>query len=226
MLSKFFNAPSEGSARFQNCHRKHQPSYTSVYQKTLPRVHREPCSWPCAIPCLLFHHNEQVRTEWRWNSAWNWEDLPQWCLHDSASLGWCCNESCKMFYGAHSWTWQEVGLRTWMHDKPDAPRQLCTLSLSYPLYRKFTAQNNIISVLHPPYSPDWVPANSPLFTKMKVWLKSCGLDITREIQCKLRKGFDALEKDNFENTLQQWQECWESCIPVQVDFFVGDNAEA
>jgi histone-lysine N-methyltransferase SETMAR len=54
------------------------------------------------------------------------------------------------------------------------------------LIREFLANHNMLSLLHPPYSPDLAPADFFLFPKMKTQLKGHRFHTVAEIQCELQ----------------------------------------
>jgi len=69
--------------------------------------------------------------------------------------------------------------------------------------REFLAHNNIITLLHPPYSPDLAPCDFFLFPKMKLQLKGCRFDKVEEIQWELQNVLGGLREQDFQHTFQQ-----------------------
>jgi transposase len=68
---------------------------------------------------------------------------------------------------------------------------------------EFIANHNVLSLPHPPYSPDLAPEDFFLFPKMKMQLKGGRFHTTAEIQCELQKVMDSLTQNDFEAAFQQ-----------------------
>jgi transposase len=83
----------------------------------------------------------------------------------------------------------------------------------------------MLSLLHPPYSPDLAPADFFLFPKMKIQLKGRRFHSIADIQRESQKVMDSLTQNNFEAAFQQWQERCDPCIAVQGDYFKGDGVQ-
>jgi hypothetical protein len=79
----------------------------------------------------------------------------------------------------------------------------------------------MLSLPHPPYSPDLAPADFFLFPKMKMQLKGRRFHSVADIQRESQKVMDSLTQNDFEAALQQWQERCDQCIAVQGDYFEG-----
>jgi hypothetical protein len=72
----------------------------------------------------------------------------------------------------------------------------------------------MLSLPHPPYSPDLAPADFFLFPKMKMQLKGRRFHSAADIQQESQKALDSLTQNDFEAAFQQWQECCDQCIAV------------
>ena len=70
--------------------------------------------------------------------------------------------------------------------------------------REFLAHNSIISLPHPPYSPDLTPCDF-LFPKMKLQLWGCHFDTLEEIQRESQNVLGTLREQEFQHAFQQWQ---------------------
>jgi len=86
--------------------------------------------------------------------------------------------------------------------------------------REFLAHNSIITLSHPPYSPDLAPCNFFLFPKMKLQLKGRRFD-TVEIQRESQNVLGMLWEQDFQHAFQQWQRYWYWCVAAQGDYFEG-----
>jgi hypothetical protein len=83
----------------------------------------------------------------------------------------------------------------------------------------------MLSLPHPPYSPDLAPADFFLFPKMKMQLKARRFHSVADIQRKSQKVMDSLTQNDFEAAFQQWQERCGRCIAVQGDYFERDGVQ-
>jgi histone-lysine N-methyltransferase SETMAR len=109
--------------------------------------------------------------------------------------------------------------KNWILHNDNAP---CHQAL---LVREFLANHNMLSLLHPPYSPDLAPADFFLFPKMKKQLKGRRFHSVADIQRESQKVMESLTQNDFEVTFQQWQEHCDWCIAVQGDYFEGDGVQ-
>jgi hypothetical protein len=91
--------------------------------------------------------------------------------------------------------------------------------------REFLTHNSIITLLHPPYSPDLARCDFFLFPKMKPQLKGRCFDEVKEIQRESRNVLGTLREQDFQHAFQQWQRCWDRCVTAQGDCFVRDAAQ-
>jgi hypothetical protein len=83
----------------------------------------------------------------------------------------------------------------------------------------------MLSLPHPPYSPDLAPADFFLFSKMKMQLKGRHFHSVADIQSKSQKVMDSLTQNDFKAAFQQWQERCDRCIAQQGDYFEGDGVQ-
>jgi hypothetical protein len=81
----------------------------------------------------------------------------------------------------------------------------------------------MLSLPHPPYSPDLAPADFFLFLKMKMQLKGRRFHSVADIQRESQKVMDSLTQNDFEAAFQQ--ECCDRCIAAQGDYFKGDGVQ-
>jgi transposase len=89
---------------------------------------------------------------------------------------------------------------------------------------EFLAHKGIITLPHPPYSPDLAPCNF-FFPKMKLQLKGRLFDREEEIQWESQNVLGTLRKKDFQHAFQQWQWRWNRCVAAQGDYFEGVAAQ-
>jgi hypothetical protein len=58
---------------------------------------------------------------------------------------------------------------------------------------------------HPPYSPDLAPCDFFLFPKMKLKLKGCQFDTSKEIQAESQRVLDTLIENDFQHVFHKWR---------------------
>jgi hypothetical protein len=83
----------------------------------------------------------------------------------------------------------------------------------------------MLSLPHPPYSPDLAPADFFLFPEMKMQLKGRRFHSVADIQRESQKVMDSLTQNDFEAAFQQWQERCDWCIAAKGDYFEGDGVQ-
>jgi transposase len=91
--------------------------------------------------------------------------------------------------------------------------------------REFLAHISIITLPHPPYSPDLAPCDFFLFPKMKLQLKGRCFDTLEEIQWESQNVLGMLRDQVFQHAFQQWQWRWNQCVDEHADYFEGDTAQ-
>jgi len=102
------------------------------------------------------------------------------------------------------------------HDNAPAHRAVTT--------NEFLAKHNILSLQHPPYSPDLAPCDFFLFPQhLKKTIKGRRFDDTEEVQTKVTRQMRAITESDFQRCFRQWQECWNKCIQAQGHYFKGDK---
>jgi len=91
--------------------------------------------------------------------------------------------------------------------------------------REFLAHKGIITLPHPPYSPDLAPCDFFFFPKMKLQLMGRRFDRVEEIQRESQNVLGTLREQDFQHAFQQWQRRWDRCVAAQGDYFEGDAAQ-
>ena len=89
---------------------------------------------------------------------------------------------------------------------------------------EFLAKHNILSLLHPPYSPDLALCDFFLFPQLKKTMKR-RFDYTEEIQANAMRQLSAITKSDYQRCFCQWQEHWNKCIQAQGHYFKGDKTK-
>ena len=89
---------------------------------------------------------------------------------------------------------------------------------------EFLAHKGIITLPHPPCSPDLVPCDF-FFPEMKLQLKGRRFDRVEEIQRESQNVFGTLQEQDFQHAFQQWQRRWNRCVAAQGDYFEGNPAQ-
>jgi hypothetical protein len=105
-----------------------------------------------------------------------------------------------------------------LHDD-NAPPHLALVT------REFLAHKDIITLSHPPYSPDLVPCDFFFFSKMKLQLKGRCFDGVEEIQRESKNVLGTLREQDFQHAFQPWQRRWDRCVAAQGDYFEGNAAQ-
>jgi len=90
---------------------------------------------------------------------------------------------------------------------------------------EFLAHNSIITLPHPPYSPDMAPCDFFVFPKMNLQLKGRRFDRVEEIQQESQNVLSTLRDQDFQHAFQQWQRRWDQCVAAHRDYFQGDTAQ-
>jgi len=96
--------------------------------------------------------------------------------------------------------------RNWIlhHDNAPAHRAVTT--------NEFLAKHNLLSLPHPPYSPDLAPCNFFFFLQLIKTMKGHRFDDIEEIQTNMTRQMRAITKIDYQSCFCQWQESWNKCI--------------
>jgi len=87
--------------------------------------------------------------------------------------------------------------------------------------REFLAHKGIITLPHPPCSPDLAPCDFYLCPKMKLQLKGRCFDRVEEIQRESQNVLGMLREQDFQHAFQQWQRRWDQCVAAQGTILKG-----
>jgi len=87
--------------------------------------------------------------------------------------------------------------------------------------RDHFAKNSTHIVPQPLYSPDLVPCDFWLFSKLKRLLRGHRFDSIEEIQAESKKALKAIPEIDFNNCFEGWHKC----IMSEGDYFEGDEID-
>jgi len=90
------------------------------------------------------------------------------------------------------------------------------------LMQTFLVKHCITQVFRPLYSPDLVPCDFWLFSKLKLPLKGRRFQTTNEIKENATRQLMAIPKKHFSDCFEKWKECWDKCVRSKGDYFEGD----
>jgi hypothetical protein len=76
---------------------------------------------------------------------------------------------------------------------------------------------------HPPHSPDLVPCDFFLYSKMKLKLKGHRFDTIEEIQSESQTVPDNLTEKDFQEVFQKWGRRWDRYLHTGRNYFEGDG---
>ena len=76
----------------------------------------------------------------------------------------------------------------------------------------------IMTVSHPPYSPDVAPCDFCLFLK----LRGCRYETTEKMKVAVMKVIDTLTQEDFHGALENLLERYKKCNAAGGDYFEGD----
>jgi len=88
---------------------------------------------------------------------------------------------------------------------------------------EFLAQNNIIMLPHPPYSPDLALCDFLLFPKLKTHLKGHYFGTVENVRATATRALNNTSSEDFLHCYEKWQQCWNCCIRSQGAYFEGDK---
>ena len=80
----------------------------------------------------------------------------------------------------------------------------------------------IMTVPHPPYSPDLAPCDFCLGNKLKEKLRGCRYETTEEMEEAVTKFIDTLTQEDFHGDFQKLLERCNKCIAAGGDYSEGD----
>jgi hypothetical protein len=89
--------------------------------------------------------------------------------------------------------------------------------------REVLAKNKIITMDHPPYSPDLAPCDFYLFPKLKNIMRGEHFVDVDSIKRKTTKLQKELTKEDMQHCFQEWEKRWTNCILSEGDYFEGDH---
>ena len=101
------------------------------------------------------------------------------------------------------------------HDNAPAHRAVTT--------NEFLVKHNILSLPHPPYSPDLARCDFFLFPQVKKTMKGRWFDYNEEIKANTTRQLRAITKSDYQRCFCEWQERWNKCIQSQGHYFEGDK---
>ena len=90
------------------------------------------------------------------------------------------------------------------------------------LVTDYLTKIGINTVSHPPHSPDLVPCDFWLFTKLKVKLRGCCYETIEEMTEAVTMVIDMLTQEDFSGAFQKLLERYNKCIAAGGDNFEGD----
>jgi len=101
------------------------------------------------------------------------------------------------------------------HDSAPAHRAVTT--------NEFLAKHNLLSLPHPPYSPDLALCDFFLFPQLKKTMKVRQFDYVEKIEANATRQLRTITKSDYQRCFCQWQERWNECIQAQGHYFEGDK---
>jgi hypothetical protein len=85
--------------------------------------------------------------------------------------------------------------------------------------------NNMVIVLHAPYSRDLAPCDFALFPKLKMKLKGRSFETVSDIKRQSQAVLDSIKEIYFDNAFEAWKKLWDCCIRSQGDYFEGYGSQ-
>ncbi|CAK9824002.1 Mariner Mos1 transposase [Anthophora retusa] len=95
---------------------------------------------------------------------------------------------------------------TWKLHHDNAP---CHTAL---LVREWQAKHNLVTLPHPPYSPDLAPPDFFLFPRLKRQMKGRRFDTIEAVQEAITRGLRSIPVENFQPAYADWQTRYTKCI--------------
>lgn len=109
--------------------------------------------------------------------------------------------------------------KSWILHHDDAPAHSCIL------VRDWIAKNGIITIEHPPYSPDLAPCDFFLFPKIKKDMKDHHWGSRDEVEAVTTRSLQGVTSEEFDQCFKQWQHRWKKCIRLNGEYFEGDRVK-
>ncbi|KOC62943.1 Putative uncharacterized protein FLJ37770, partial [Habropoda laboriosa] len=95
---------------------------------------------------------------------------------------------------------------TWKLHHDNAP---CHTAL---LVQEWQAKHNLLTLPHPPYSPDLAPPDFFLFPRLKRQMKGRRFDTIETVQEAVTRGLRSIPVENFQQAYANWQTRYTKCI--------------
>jgi transposase len=89
--------------------------------------------------------------------------------------------------------------------------------------REFLAKKSILTLDHPPYSPDLAPCDFWLFSTLKNALKGHRFSDIADIQGHVTTILQSIPEEEFQKCFEQCKHRLAKCIGAQGDYFEGDS---
>ena len=80
----------------------------------------------------------------------------------------------------------------------------------------------IKTVPHPPYSPDLVPCDFWLFSKLKENLRGSRFETIEKMKEAVMRVVDTFTLEDFQGAFQKFVEWYNKCIAARGEYFKGD----
>lgn len=87
--------------------------------------------------------------------------------------------------------------------------------------QQMLAEKGVVSLAHPPYSPDLAPADFFLFPKLKLSLKGKRFSDIPDIQSNVIQELNDIRRDDFARSFQELYQRSQKCINLNGDYFEG-----
>lgn len=84
---------------------------------------------------------------------------------------------------------------------------------------QFMTENSIATVPQPPNSPDLVPCDFFLFTRLKLALREHRLDSIEEMKKTMLRELKTIPANDYERCFNDWKRRWHICVAVGGDYF-------
>ena len=91
------------------------------------------------------------------------------------------------------------------------------------IINEFKAKHSIITVDHPPYSPDLAPCDFFLFPKLKLPLRGTRFESIDDIKENATRELKAIPAAAYGRCMEDWIRRYHSCIANNGEYFEGDK---